>query len=470
MSFSHRDPSTSEADWTQAGARNLSEIADDAIPEDATVIVLAAHPDDEALGAASLLARLRASERNAVVILFTAGEGSHPESPTYSREELKAIRLREFHSALDTLGGVDSRFIGLPDGRLGEFSDSITREITKEVERCGGPVVLVSPYSRDGHGDHEAVGAAALGVGRAAQSVVLEYPIWFWHWADPAGDAWRSWKFLPDPAHLDRQEVFDCYQSQVSDVSDHPGDEAILSSAHLEHFDRGGDTFAVTDFGVITEPACDIDRPYEEPIAHDARTASAVFDDVHAMRQDPWSVWDSEYERAKRRDLIRHLRPAVFAHTIEIGCSVGALSHDLAQCSRKVTAVDASAEALAEARSLSEDMAPNIDFVQATVPFEWPPGQFDCVVLSETGFYMTRSQLQQTLRRIQGSTPSRFVLVLCHWRGDIRRWPLSADEVHRICLEHWPEHRRVFSASTEYRLDIVAVDKREETHLERARG
>ncbi|MDN5655058.1 MAG: PIG-L family deacetylase, partial [Kocuria sp.] len=223
MSFSHRDPGTSETAWTQAGARNLPELARDVISDDATIVVLAAHPDDEALGAASLLARLRLCDRRAVVILFTAGESSHPDSPSHSREELKTVRLREFHSALEALGGVSSRFVGLPDGRLREFSDSIAREITKAVGQCRGPVVLVAPYSRDGHGDHETVGAAALQVGHATQTIVLEYPIWFWHWAEPSDDAWRSWSFLPDPAHLDRRAVFDCYQSQVTDLSDHPG-------------------------------------------------------------------------------------------------------------------------------------------------------------------------------------------------------------------------------------------------------
>ncbi|WP_167193799.1 PIG-L deacetylase family protein [Brevibacterium pigmentatum] len=55
----------------------------------ATFIILAAHPDDEALGAPGLLARLRRSAHRVVVQLFTAGEQSHPGSPTHSTKELR---------------------------------------------------------------------------------------------------------------------------------------------------------------------------------------------------------------------------------------------------------------------------------------------------------------------------------------------------------------------------------------------
>lgn len=470
MSFSHRDQSTPENAWVQAGALDLPIIPDDAIAKHRSIIVLAAHPDDEALGAASLLARAGEWNCQVTILLFTAGENSHPYSRTHSPQQLGQSRLREFELALATLGGeLSSRFLALPDGALPEFRDQIVDEIMREVARSGGPVTLVAPYSQDGHGDYEVVGAAALEAGRRSRTVVLEYPIWFWHWADPTDPRWRSWRFLPDPVCFDRQALFACYQSQIASLSDRPGDEAVLGTSHLKHFDRGGDTFAISDFRPRTATKADKSAFEERRHVYDAHTASAVFDGVHEARADPWAVWNSEYELAKRENLLGHLPSHSFDHILEIGCSIGTLSHDLADCSTKVTAIDASREALKKAKRLRLRASAKIDFVYATVPFDWPGGRFDCVVLSETGFYLTRSQLLHTMERIDESTPSRFVLVLCHWKGEISDWPLDADEVHDTCLRFWPRKELEFHTDAgSYRLDIVTVEKK--TDPDSARG
>lgn len=453
MSFSHLDESTSEEAWVQAGALDLPLLTDDVCAEGGSVLVLAAHPDDEAFGAASLLSHVRACDADVRVLLFTAGENSHPHSTTHTQGRLKQVRLQEFDAALSTLGpSVTSRYLEFDDGSLAEHSDQVMQEIVSELCAAPGPVSIVAPYSRDGHADHEALGQAALAVGRRSRATVLEYPIWYWHWATPEDSQWRSWRFLPDPQNLDRQEVFECYPSQTLPLSDQTGDEAILSRAQLEHFDRGGDTFKVTDF------SADKSETAAEAGVNDAHTASRVFDGVHIDRSDPWAVRDSTYEISKRATLLAHLPQTSFAHTLEIGCSVGVLSEELAGVSERVTAVDASSQALTIAEAHRPDNS-RVSYVRATVPFEWPAGLFDCVVLSETGFYLSRTQLHQTLQRINESTTRRFVLVLCHWKGEIRDWPLNADEVHDSCLSFWPHHRLEFHADANYRLDILTVTK-----------
>lgn len=457
MSFSHHDRSTGEDAWVQAGVLDLPLVPDGTVTEGGTIIVLAAHPDDEALGAAALLSRADEWNCQVRVLLFSAGENSHPDSPTHSREQLKSVRLKEFDRALSTINDThSSRFLALPDGQLPEYTNQIQDAIRQEIARSRGPVTLIAPYSEDGHCDHEAVGVSALEVGRASGVVVLEYPIWYWHWAAPTDPRWHSWKALTDPRGLDRQALFGCYESQTRPLSDHRGDEVILTSAHLKHFGRGGDTFVITDF---RRPPADAGEHGEGPAINDASAASSVFDDVHRQCADPWTVWESEYEIAKRETLVAHLPSKSFSHILEIGCSVGALTQDLLAHSAKVTAVDASYEALRTAKLLQLRTETRIDFVHATVPFDWPEGKFDCVVLSETGFYLTRSQLQRTLERINGSTPSRFVLVLCHWKGEIKDWPLNADEVHDACLRYWKRSRIEFRTVAEYRLDIATVDK-----------
>ncbi len=128
-------------------------------------------------------------------------------------------------------------------------------------------------------------------------------------------------------------------------------------------------------------------------------------------------------------------------HILEIGCSIGELSRDLATVGGRVTAIDASSEALAQARG--RHGGTGIDFVHGTIPGTWPEGRFDCVVLSETGYYLSPTQLEQTLDRIEASTRDEFVLVLCHWTGAIEDWPLDAEAVHARSLARWPDALRL---------------------------
>ncbi|WP_350270463.1 PIG-L family deacetylase [Brevibacterium sp. CBA3109] len=458
MTFSHLDDSTTEDAWVRAGALSLRHLSAGDFAEGGTVLVLSAHPDDEAFGAASLLSRTHDWACDVTLLLFTAGEKSHPHSPTHTHERLKQVRLQEFDAALALLNpSVSSRFLEFEDGTLADRRDQVLQEILAELSAAHGPITIVAPYSGDGHADHETLGEAAVAAGREYRARVLEYPIWYWHWANPADSTWRSWSFLPDPEGLDKQEVIECYISQTQSLSQQSGDEAILSPAQLAHLDRGGDTFKVTNF---TGTGFSTEEPgvAEEPGVNDAHTASRVFDDVHIDRSDPWAVRDSEYEITKRATLLAHLPRISFSHTLEIGCSIGVLSEELAGLSERVTAVDASRQALNIAARLRSG-ASGVSYVRATVPFEWPEGRFDCVVLSETGFYLSRTQLQQTLQRIDQSTTDTFVLVLCHWTGEILDWPLNADEVHERCLSFWPHHRVEFHAEAKYRLDILTVTK-----------
>lgn len=462
MSFNHRDQTTPENAWVRAGVLNLPTLPTTLIPETGTLLVLAAHPDDEALGAASLLAHTRDKQCHVVVLLFTAGEKSHPRSPTHSPVRLAAIRLQEFATALTHLSpSAITRFFEFPDGSLPRFRERIVAETIAAVSAANGPVTVVAPYSGDGHGDHEVVGAAALDVGLRCHVSVLEYPIWYWHWASTDDRQWSTWAFLPDPPGLNRQALLSSYPSQTMSLSNRPGDEAILTPEHLEHFTRGGDTFRVTTSKDATPPSVVHQRPTSrgdtDSAPHDAHSASRIFDEVHHERTDPWNVHDSDYELAKRAELLRHLPRIPFAHTLEIGCSIGVLSRELARRSKQVTALDASREALKIATALHRGTG--VEFVHATVPFQWPAGHFDCVVLSETGFYLSQPQLHQTLQRIDESTPSQFVLVLCHWTGEIHDWPLNADEVHERCLSFWPGCRLEFHTFGQYRLYIATVTK-----------
>ena len=95
VTFDHRDPGTDEEVWTASMPTSLPPIDLDVD----RVVVIAAHPDDETLGAAGLLAIAAARGIALDLIVATDGEGSHPDSPTHSPATLALLRRRELIDA-----------------------------------------------------------------------------------------------------------------------------------------------------------------------------------------------------------------------------------------------------------------------------------------------------------------------------------------------------------------------------------
>lgn len=185
-------------------------------------VVLAAHPDDESLGAGGLLARLHGVGADTRVLLCTAGEASHPGSPTTTPEQLSAVRLREFGDALArVVPAAPWQYLSLPDGRLAGHRDALRTAVRQAVADAAassgqpaGWIILVAPYRHDGHIDHDVLGSVAAEVASTGGYGLLEYPIWYWLWAEPAAPAWQSWRRLP--LNRSEQQAFGAYLRSLS--------------------------------------------------------------------------------------------------------------------------------------------------------------------------------------------------------------------------------------------------------------
>ncbi|MCB5282038.1 bifunctional PIG-L family deacetylase/class I SAM-dependent methyltransferase [Arthrobacter sp. AL08] len=427
VSFTHQDAGTSEAAWAASGLVARPELLlEPGEGAGRVVIVLAAHPDDESLGAGGLMARLERLGARVTVLLCTAGESSHPDSPSTTPEQLAGVRLKEFGGALERLlPEPEWRFLGLPDGRLADHREelraALQRAIAEATAASGLPpagITLVAPYRHDGHTDHEELGAAAAEAANAGGHGLLEYPIWYWLWADATDPAWQSWLRLPlDPAEQRaKAAAMAAHSSQVQALSGQPGDEALLSPAFLGHFERPFETFAWQ-------------RPTGATGAYAAADAEGVFDAVHTETDDPWEYTTSWYEQRKRSLTLAALPGEVYTAGLEVGCSIGTLSAELAQRCTTFLAVDASSAALAHAaRRL--DHLPAARTRQLTVPREWPDGRFDLIVVSEVGYYLAAGELAGLFARVEAALLPGGSLVLCHWRHPISGWELDGDAVH----------------------------------------
>lgn len=424
--FSHRDAGTSEAAWRAGGLDALPRLRPPAQGD--RVVIVAAHPDDEALGAGGLIA----SASRPTVLFASDGEASHPRSPTHTANRLAAIRRAEATAAVRALGG-EPVFLGLPDGRLAAHADALTAAIAQRLDGC---TLLVTPWRGDRHPDHAAcadAGAAALRPG----VVQWQYPVWAWHWADPSAPspAWERLHRLDLSSRARRAKAaaIGCYRSQSEPLSPADGDEPILGPETLAHFDRDFECF------VVPAPAASAD----------------YFDRLYASDADPWGLAGRGYERRKREVLLAALPRERFRRAFEPGCATGLLTERLADRCDEVVAWDGAARPLTEAAERL-DRRPGVRLEQRRIPDAWPGGAFDLVVLSEVGYYVL--DLDRLARRVRCSLTRDGVVVACHWRRSAPDHPQRAEDVHLAVGAGL--HRLVHHVEDDFVLDVWSADGR----------
>jgi LmbE family N-acetylglucosaminyl deacetylase/SAM-dependent methyltransferase len=415
--FTHYSPGTPAAAWRgpdrPADLRGLSLDGFD------RVVVVAAHPDDESLGAGGLLAEAADRALEITLVLATAGERSHPGSPTHTADALAVRRRGEAEAALSILAP-EARmvFVDVPDGAVADAEDRLAARIVDVVGEAGEGTLVVAPWRRDGHPDHEAAGRAAAAAARRTDARLAEYPIWWWHWSEPSSAPWLAMRRLPIGAAAQERHAraIAAHTSQVLPLSDAPGDEVLLNADMLAHF-SGPDQLYVVE--PLTDERLDI---------------------LHLEDPDPWGV-DRRWYEERKRDLVMAMLPRrELGAVLDVGCSTGALTARLAERATRVTALDASPAAVAAARArLARPIAEGSVRVDvAEVPREWPAGRVEVAVLSEVGYFLSPRCLRDLAGRLQDSLDPSGTLVLCHWRHPIDGWPLDGPRVHELFESWWP--------------------------------
>lgn len=203
---------TSERAWLAWSRERAPLDATSMFDRAARVVVVSPHPDDETLACGGLLARLRALDVDVLVVAVTDGEGSHP-----GVGELAEIRTLEQRRALGRLGVQRAPIrLGLPDAAVAHHAAELRDRLSAMVRPND---VVVAPWSRDGHTDHDACGSAAEAVATAVDCALLEYPVWAWQWAAPSDLAALTWeRFAPGRAAVQaKTAALECFPSQTTD-------------------------------------------------------------------------------------------------------------------------------------------------------------------------------------------------------------------------------------------------------------
>lgn len=188
------------------------------------LVVVAPHPDDETLGLGATMAQLAARGVDVTVVSVTDGGAAYPGASSYAQAELEAARRDELYLATRLLGVNEPIMLGLPDGGLTGEEDRLAALIAQILGDKPPGTWCAATWRGDGHPDHEAVGRAAAQAVRATAAVLVEYPIWMWHWATPGDRAvpWgRAYAVPSEPAAIERKkQAARCFRSQFTAPSE----------------------------------------------------------------------------------------------------------------------------------------------------------------------------------------------------------------------------------------------------------
>ncbi|MFC7485715.1 PIG-L family deacetylase [Knoellia sp. CPCC 206453] len=433
------------------------------------LLVVAAHPDDECLGAGAFIADAACLGLDVTVLVLTDGEGSHPRSPTVTPSQLASMRSAEADRAAAVLAPC-ARVIhaGLADGTLPSYLAESVAAI-QDLIRPG--TFVLAPWTADGHPDHDAAGQAATQAvaspaptqdgsqGPDGPVGLAHYMVWLWHWGAPDDLPWAESVVvdatLEGLSASDR--ALDEHLTQRQPLSPAVGDELLLTEAVMAPFRRGFTTLVLAAVG----SGADRSRaPEPDQVTHGqvaGEPLGQTFDAMFADSDDPWSS-ESWYERRKRALCLATLGRERYDRVLDIGCSTGALTAALGDRADAVVAIDVSARALAIASSRG---AHGISWLQGVAPevLEDVEGTFDLVVLSEVGYFLKPFDLWLTLAAVLERLEPGGELLVVHWRRPTKHIPSDGPAVHgqiRAVCERWATSSH---AEADFLADTYAVSR-----------
>ncbi|WP_413318158.1 PIG-L family deacetylase [Agrococcus sp. 1P02AA] len=392
------------------------------------LLVVAAHPDDEVLGAFGSIHAAARRGTPVTVVVASDGEGSHVGSPTLSPAMLAERRRAEQEAAL---AGTGARIIrlGLPDGALRHHRRELVAAVGPLIRALPGDARVIAPWALDGHPDHEAVGDAVAALAREARRECAWAPIWAWLWGEPGLLDGGSLRRVPLDADARRAKAraIAAHRSQVAALSPHPADRAVLTPSMLARF--SGDEWLL-----LAPPA----RPMP-------------FDERYALEGDPWATRTTWYERRKRALVLAALPEQRYRLAVEVGCGTAMLTAELASRCDAALGVDASVPALDEARRTLAEHA-NAWAEHRAIDDGLPRADVDLLVLSEIGSYVEADALRGILHEARDAGAQ---VVLCHWRGDGEDLRASAEQVHALAAGTRGMRRVVEHRDQDFLLDVL---------------
>ena len=180
------------------------------------VLVIAPHPDDEAIGCGGAI-RLHARRGDRVVVAFlTSGELALKHLP---QEHAWHVREQEAKAAAAILGAAELCFLHLPDWFVGD-QIAAGADALRPVLRAEVPELIYAPHAGEWHPDHK----ASIPLVRAALNGAATPP--------PQLRSYEVWTPLPEHDHVEdvtpvMAEKLRAVRCYVSQLTTYPYDQAV---------------------------------------------------------------------------------------------------------------------------------------------------------------------------------------------------------------------------------------------------
>lgn len=180
------------------------------------------------------------------------------------------------------------------------------------------------------------------------------------------------------------------------------------------------------------------------------------FEAVYAARDDPWDFETSEYEAAKYAATLDALPNSQYDSAFEIGCSIGVLTEKLAARCNRLLSVDVNEKALSRAAERCADLS-QVTLKKMVIPGEFPNEDFDLIVVSEVGYYLSRADWCEAQEKIIGRLKPEGAVILVHWTHFVPDYPQTGDAVHESFAQAAAAKNLTHlkaARTADYRLDV----------------
>lgn len=178
----------------------------------------------------------------------------------------------------------------------------------------------------------------------------------------------------------------------------------------------------------------------------------ARFERLYQQSPDPWGYRTSRYEQEKYAATLAALPKQTHGLALEVGCSIGVFTGQLAGRCQYVVAIDFSLSALELARRNLQSVS-NVDLLRASFPEETPPGSWDLIVCSEVLYYLQPPALADAIGWIKTQLSFGASVLTVSWRGIGRDEPLTGDELHDRLARELARWHALDARQEQYRLD-----------------
>jgi LmbE family N-acetylglucosaminyl deacetylase len=234
-----------------------------------TLLVVAAHPDDETVGAGGLLPRMR----RATVVTVTDGSPRNPMDAERAgcscREEYARLRRQELLSSLAVAGipPERTRALNLVDQEASLEMAYLTMHLLDLLKQLRPTAILTHAYE-GGHPDHDATAFAVHAACARVQAPPVVFEFASYHAASHHEPVLNVGQFLPDREEIDtlqlsadardrKRRMIECFPSQMHMLQHWPLDVERYREAPVYDFTRppheGALYYEHFDWGVTGE-------------------------------------------------------------------------------------------------------------------------------------------------------------------------------------------------------------------------